>query len=97
MLFTANLKSQFLIADTVRSAAIKIPLQVKNSDEDHAEQVDEDKVNGDDDPTCLLARVGCFRTGGAKLIKSDLTGAIYAHVTHNNNGEESGQRANSPE
>ena len=71
--------------------------QVKNSYEDHAEQVDKDKVDGDDDPTCLLAKVRCFKTGGVKLIKIDITDDINAHVAHNNNGEESCQCANSPE
>ena len=72
-------------------------IQVKNSDEDHAEQFDEDKVDWDDDPNYLLAKVRCKKTGGAKLIEIELTSAIDAHEAHNNNGEEIGQCANSPE
>ena len=45
----------------------------------------------------LLAKVGCFNTGGIKWIKTDLTSSTDTHEAHNNNGEERCQCANSPD
>ena len=45
----------------------------------------------------LLAKVGCFNTGGIIWIKTDLTNSTDTRVPHNNSGDELCQIAKSPD